>query len=101
MSKQTRPTMSAEQYAARFDAEKAALRRRYCDVFKFWRTCPLRRCRKLRRCGGDAGLCLKRRAGEIPREAEWQARQRVLQSTPPSAGAPERTARALMPQDLA
>jgi hypothetical protein len=100
MSKQTRPTISAEQFAARVEAEKAALQRHYCDVFKFWRACPLARCRKARRCGGDANLCLKRRAGEIPRDVQWQARQQILQSTPASAGEPERAVRALMPYDL-
>ena len=100
MSKQTRPIISAEQFTARVEVEKAALQRHYCDVFKFWRACPLARCRMARRCDGDAALCLKGRAGEIPRHQQWQARQQVLRSTPASAGEPERAVRELMPYDL-
>jgi hypothetical protein len=100
MSKQTTAKLSAEQYAARIDAEKAALRRHYCDVFKFWRMCPFRRCRKARACAGDAKLCLKRRVHEIPREIQWQARQHILVSTPPDAGSPERMAREFLPVSL-
>jgi hypothetical protein len=99
MSKQTAEKRSAEQYAARFKAEKAALQRHYCSVFKFWRACPLRRCRKERSCSGDAKLCLKRREREVPREIQWRARQQILVSTPASAE-PERSARELMPSEL-
>jgi hypothetical protein len=100
MSKQTAAKPSAEQYAARFHAEKAVLQRHYCNVFKFWRACPLRRCRRERICGGDANVCLKRREPEIPRDMQWQARQQVLASTPASAGPAERTAREFMPSGL-
>ena len=100
MNKQTHPTMSAEEFTARVDAERADLLRHYCDVFKFWRDCPSSRCRKARRCSGDANLCLKRRGAEIPRHQQWQARQQVLRSTPANAGEPERAVRELMPYDL-
>lgn len=100
MSKQTPAAMTAEQFTARFDAERAALQRHYCNVFKFWRACPVPRCRTARQCSGDAALCLKRRGDEIPRKVQWQARQQVLRSTPPSAAEPERAARELMPYDL-
>ena len=93
-------TISPERYAARFAAERAKLVRAYCDLFGFWRRCSLKRCRKLRRCGGDAAACLKRRASEVPRGAQWQARQRVIAATPASAGPPERTARESMPAEL-
>ena len=43
----------AERYAARFKAEKAKLRRAYCTVFKFWRTCGFKACAKARACKGD------------------------------------------------
>ena len=100
MNKQTPAEMIAERFAARLDAEKAALACHYCTVFNFWRTCPVPRCRKARRCCGDAGFCLKHRGAEVPRRVQWQARQEVLQSTPANAGDPERTARELMPYDL-
>ena len=86
---------------ARFRAEKTALSRHYCDVFKFWRACPLKQCRKARHCAGDPDACLKRREREVPRDVQWQARQRILVATPADAGAPERMARELMPGMLA
>ncbi|HML07244.1 MAG TPA: hypothetical protein VK430_03825 [Xanthobacteraceae bacterium] len=100
MSRQP-PTPGAERYAARFAAEAAALQRHYCNVFKFWRICPLKKCRKARACSGDAKHCLHRRAAEVPRAVQWLARQEILAATRPSAGPPERMAREFMPGDLA
>jgi hypothetical protein len=99
MSKRTRPKPT-EQYADRLDAEKAALRRHYCNVFKFWRSCRLPRCRKLRCCSGDAKLCLESRGREIPHHEHWQARQQLLCSLPANAEAVKRAACELMPCDL-
>ena len=93
--------MTPERYAARFRAEKTVLSRHYCDVFKFWRACPLKRCRRDRRCSGDPNACLKRREREVPRKAQWDARQKIIVATPPDTGAPERMARELMPGMLA
>ena len=97
MSKRPKPT---EQYADRLDAEKAALRRHYCNVFKFWRSCRSPRCRKLRCCSGDAKLCLESRQWEIPHHEHWQARQQLLCSLPANAEAVKRAACELMPCDL-
>ncbi len=99
MSKRTQPKPT-EQYADRLDAEKAALRRHYCNVFKFWRGCRLPRCRKLRCCSGDAKLCLESRGWEIPHDEHWQARQQLLGSLPANAEAVKRAACELMPCDL-
>jgi hypothetical protein len=100
MTKQAPTKMTSEQYVARFNAEKARLTRDYCDMFKFWLHCAFRPCRKARRCVGDARACLKHRAAEVPRDAQWQARQQILASTPVNAGPPERTARECMPAYL-
>ncbi len=100
MNKQAPPTLTPERYAARFNAEKAALQRAYCDIFKFWRMCPFKRCRRARTCSGDPGVCLTRRVGEIPRDMQWQARRQILAATPPQAGPPERQARELLPGGL-
>ena len=100
MSKQPPAKIPAEQYADRLDAEKAALRRHYCNVFMFWGSCQLPRCRKLRCCSGDAKLCLKSRGWEIPRHIQWQARQQLLRSLPANAEAVKRAACELMPVDL-
>ena len=100
MSKQTAPTISVEQFVERVEAEKALLERHYCNEFKFWRACPLARCRGARACVGDANLCLKRRGPEIPRRVQWEARQQILDSRPPDFDTPERAVRELMPYDL-
>lgn len=100
MSKRTPTKLTDAQYLARFTAEKAKLRRHYCNLFKFWRACPLRLCRKQRHCGGDAQICLKRRVLEIAREVRWQARQDVLVSTFKEGGPPERMAREFLPEGL-
>lgn len=85
---------------ARFNAEKATLARHYCNVFKFWGTCPFRRCRRARLCSGDQHACLKRREGEIPSAVQWQARRAILESTPANAGPPERMAREFLPSSF-
>jgi len=92
--------LTTERYVARFNAEKAALRRAYCNLFGFWRACALRRCRRDRACGGDAGLCLARRVNEVSREIQWRARQEVMRATPAEAGPAERTAREFLPEAL-
>jgi len=37
---------------------------------------------------------------EVPHEIQWQARQRILESTPANAGPRERTAREFLPGSL-
>ena len=100
MSKQALATLTPERYAARFNAEKAALQRAYCDIFKFWRTCPFKKCRRARTCSGDPGVCLKNHVDEIPRDMRWQVRRQILAATLPQAGPPERQARELLPGSL-
>ena len=58
----------AARYAARFKAEQAKLRRAYCTVFKFWRSCGFKPCAKARACEGDAKACLQRGERTIPRD---------------------------------
>jgi hypothetical protein len=92
--------MTAGAYMARFRAEKAWLQRHYCVAFGFWRTCAGKRCRRARTCVGDAPACLKRNVASVPREAQFDARQRVAESTPANIGAPERFARGHMAAGL-
>ena len=89
-----------KDWSARFAAERARLQRHYCNLFKFWRACRDKRCRRALRCCGDASECLKSRIGEIPRHAQFLARQAVLVSTPHNAGGAERTVRQFMPRDV-
>jgi hypothetical protein len=99
-TKQTIAGISPERYAARFKAERAKLKRHYCSVFKFWRTCRLKTCIKARACAGDARDCFKHGIAAVPRAAQWDARQEILAATSPSAGPPERAARECLPSEL-
>jgi hypothetical protein len=95
-----KPKLSAIDYARRLAVEKALQQRRYCDAFALWRSCPLKTCRRQRRCGGDAAGCLRRALDRVPHALQWQARQDILEATPRNIGAPERAARQCMPRDL-
>jgi hypothetical protein len=61
MTSAVRPARAipSKDYVARFAAERARLQRHYCNLFKFWRACPDKHCRRHLRCCGDAGECLK------------------------------------------
>jgi len=95
-----KPKLSAIEYARRLAVEKALQQRRYCDAFALWRTCPLKACRRQRRCGGDTAGCLRRALDRVPHQVQWRARQDILEATPRNIGAPERAARQCMPRDL-
>jgi hypothetical protein len=99
-SKQTAERLAAESYKARFRDERAKLQRAYCTLFAFWRACRFKPCRCARACKGDAAACIKRGVGAVARDAQWQARQRILEATPAGAGAPERAARQCLPGEL-
>ena len=92
--------VSGEQYEARYRAEEKKLRRRYCTLFAFWKSCGSKPCRKARACAGDTLACLKRNEASLSREQQFAARQRVLDATPANLGAPERLARQAMPAAL-
>jgi len=92
--------LTAAQFAARFEAERARQQARYCDAFARWRGCTNKRCHRERGCRGDANQCLKRALGAVPQQTQWQARQAILAATPDSIGAPELAARQCMPRDF-
>jgi hypothetical protein len=92
--------MKTDEHDARFKAEAALQQHRYCDAFKLWRDCSLKRCRKLRTCSGDAKACLRRALDRVPRAIQWQAREDILAATPRNIGAPERAARQCMPYEF-
>jgi hypothetical protein len=81
-------------------AEVKTLRRHYCTLFAFWKSCGFRPCRKARACAGDARSCLKQNEAWVAREKQFAARQGVLDATPANIGAPERLARQAMPGGL-
>ena len=47
------------EYRAQRAAERAATARRDCDRLGRWRSCPLRRCRRVGGCGGEPLQCRK------------------------------------------
>jgi hypothetical protein len=95
-----RRKLTGAQFAARFEAEKAAQQRRYCEAFANWRSCTDKRCRRERACRGDVNECLKRALGAVPNQIQWQARQNILNRTPRNTGAPEFAVRQRMPRDF-
>jgi hypothetical protein len=68
------------------DVAHAAVWRLYCDVFKFWRSCRVKRCRRHRRCLGDPAPCLM---GGLPSVPEAQRRAAAAMVI---AGGPRRLA---------
>jgi hypothetical protein len=58
---------TADELAARRNAATVALCRVYCDVIGLWRGCALKRCKRHRRCCGDAWPCLQRGKAGVPR----------------------------------
>jgi hypothetical protein len=90
LSHQDLPRNDSER---RFIAEVKKLQRAYCDLFKMWRDCRYKLCRRYRSCRGDAGPCLMRAAKDMPRQQQWDARQQVLAALPQNAPRVERIAR--------
>jgi hypothetical protein len=94
-----RPKLSPQQHARRLATETEQQKRRYCDAFALWRRCRHKACRRLRTCGGDAHVCLKRALGSVPWAQQSQARTDILKATPHNIGAPEREARQSLPRE--
>ena len=92
--------LTREEFRTRFVAEKAFVQRHYCTLFRFWRTCRLKPCRRERACKGDQHECLKLSVDGVPRHDQFDARQKLLQATPRNIAAPERAARDLMPNSF-
>jgi hypothetical protein len=73
------------KYKARRLAAFAAVARKYCDWFGFWRDCRYKPCRSARRCVGDQGTCLKNRWASVPYAISHEAEMRMLAEMPPDA----------------
>jgi hypothetical protein len=100
--RKTKPKpLTGERYVARFRAARLELARHYCTLFKFWRTCGTKQCRRARTCRGDQQACLAQRVQGVSRDLQFQARQQVLSAVPADAGPPELKAREFLPGDLA
>ena len=57
-------TMTARDYEARYRAEVKTLRRYYCTLFAFWKSCGFRP------------------EASVSRDKQFAARQRLLETTP-------------------
>src|SRR5436190_23626551 len=64
------------------DAAHAAVWRLYCEVFKFWRSCRIKRCRRHRRCLGEPALCLMRGLSSVPEARQRAAAAAVIAGGP-------------------
>jgi len=95
-----KPKLNPVEYARRFALEKIRQQRRYCNVFKLWRTCRDTPCRRHRACSGDQHACLKQALDRVPRDVQLCARHDIIAATPLNFGGPEREARKCMPRDL-
>jgi hypothetical protein len=58
--KKSEAKLTGEEYQARCDAAAKVARRQYCDIFKFWRGCRYKPCRRAKTCRGDPSHCLQR-----------------------------------------
>ena len=93
--------LTREEFRARFAAETVRVQRHYCTLFKFWRTCHAKPCRRMRACVGEPGACLARCVGALPRRAVFDARQALVAAMPRNCAAPEREARLIMANEPA
>jgi hypothetical protein len=89
--------LKGPQWQARFNAGAEVAQRQYCDIFKFWRGCRYKACRRAKSCRGDSLLCLKRGRWGVPRDVLFQAELQVKAAIPAHLTEPERLGRCLSP----
>jgi hypothetical protein len=77
---------SLRYYSCAADAAHIATHRLYCDALRFWRHCPMRPCKRHRRCLGEPTGCLMRGLPAVPQPQRLKAQQEVI------AGGPRRIA---------
>ena len=73
---------SVEAGLALADAAHIATWRLYSDVFKLWRACQFRRCRRHRCCAGEPARCLIRALPSIAQEEQLAATKEVIKGGP-------------------
>ena len=69
-------------YLTRHGNERERVQRHYCTLFRFWRFCGVKPCRRARACKGDQDACLKRWVDGVPYGDQLQARAELLKATP-------------------
>ena len=64
------------------DAAHVATWRLYCEVLALWRGCRNKKCRRHRRCLGEAAACLLRAQPTIPQARLMEAEKEVMAGGP-------------------
>jgi hypothetical protein len=64
------------------DDAHAAVWRLYCEVFRFWRSCRMKRCKREKRCLGEPAGCLMRGLPGVPANERETARAQVRAGGP-------------------
>jgi hypothetical protein len=77
---------TVEQGLQLADAAHAAVWRLYCEVFRLWRSCSGKKCRRHRRCLRAPAGCLMRGLRSVPEQRRLTAANEVI------AGGPRRIA---------
>jgi hypothetical protein len=95
--KKSEAKLPVEQWRARFNVAAAQVQREYCDIFKFWRGCRYKPCRRMKTCRGDPLACLQRGTRNVAYDLLNQAELQVRTATPADLTGPERSARNLSP----
>jgi uncharacterized protein len=95
-----RPRLRWQEFVARFEAEKTRQQQRYCERFELWRQCPVKGCRRHRRCCGNEPYCMVWAEDNLSWRQLQQARRDIWSETPANIGAPELEARQLGPYEL-
>jgi hypothetical protein len=89
--------LTGGEWQSRFNVAAARVQREYCEIFKFWRGCRYKPCRRSKACRGDPLACLNRGTPNMPYDLLHQAELQVRTATPADLTGPERSARNLSP----
>ncbi len=73
---------TVEQGLKLADDAHAATWRLYCEVLRFWRACPVKKCRRHRRCLGEPTACLMRGLPAVPPQRLRAAERDVIAGGP-------------------
>jgi hypothetical protein len=84
---------TGQEWQARYNAGAEVARRQYCDIFKFWRGCRYKPCRRAKTCRGDPSHCLQRGRWSLSPDVLCQAELQVRAAVPAHLTGPERAGR--------
>ena len=93
LPKKSEVKLTGPQWQARRNAAAEVARRQYCDIFKFWRGCRYKPCRRAKTCRGDPSHCLQRGRWSLSPDVLCQAELQVRAAVPAHLTGPERAGR--------